>query len=258
MTPRCTCAPAKHLASSLDLLDRLAWASGLRVNRAKSHGIWLAGGCAATEYCGIPFLADRETTRYLGVRVGRGSLTRANWLYRDRQLRTRLGFAERCRLMLSDRATVLRTIALPAILFTAAFFYPSDAQVAALQLLFLTYLWSGRVTPDQPKRSSPIAKEILALPLAEGGLAVPMVQTAVQEQALKAEVYAAVADPDANRLMRDLLTPGPTAIVDGFHLHRDRSPAIQLRSRRLPLRPGAEKTACTEGATLLNLEHADD
>ena len=196
------------LQDVLLMLDHFAKASGLHVNRAKSHGIWLHRRLRMDSYEGIPFLVDGATTRYLGVQVGLGDLTAPNWDFRIRKLSNRLRFAERRDLSLLDRATVIRTIALASILFTARFYYPPTTVLDQIQRMLTRFLWSGTTTETPGRRRAPITHEITALLFDDGGLNVPNVAHAIQEQACKRVLQWATGHNDFNMLILDLRVPG--------------------------------------------------
>ena len=222
---------ARHLAAALRLLDSFGQASGLQVNKQKSHGIWLHAKQLSAVYSGIPFLGPNDTTRYLGVQVGLGDLRAVNWEYRRRKLLARLWFAVRRELALLDRATVIRSIALPSVLFTARFFVPPPAVIHHIQRLLTRFLWRGITRQEGASTRAPIASEIASLPFDEGGINVPNLAHAVQEQAYKRVLHWSVASPNANLLVMDLLLPGIPLVITTGHVHRSCRPYTQMHPK---------------------------
>lgn len=159
---------ATELSRLLQLLDKFAALSGLRVQPRKSIIIGLNTACTQERSHGIPVLQHGRTTRYLGVQVGTTDTTAANWSDRVRKLRTRLGMATAVTNSVVSRVTIINAIMLPAIMFTARHSTPTESTVKELERIQKQYLWNSRLTSDATRHKMNSA--LVHMPKAHGGL----------------------------------------------------------------------------------------
>jgi hypothetical protein len=113
---------AQQVPRVMNIVQQFGRLSGLKVQPTKSHLLFLNKAVTATSYGGIPVVTQGDTVRYLGYAVGTGELTDVNWAGRIRAVQRRLATATQIATSVSNRVTLLNTIMLPSILFTAAAF----------------------------------------------------------------------------------------------------------------------------------------
>ncbi|KAF1315018.1 Rxlr effector protein, partial [Globisporangium splendens] len=114
----------KQLPRLVQLLSEFGQQSGLHVQPTKSSYICLNTAVVQEQRCGIPILKHGETVRYLGIQIGTGNITQANWEDRLQKLRTRLIIAAKVSNSVVGRVLLLNSVLLPSILFTAGYIKP--------------------------------------------------------------------------------------------------------------------------------------
>lgn len=115
----------------------------------------------------------KQTTRYLGVQIGIGAIADENWQKRVELLRTRLRIACRVSTSMDGRGQILRSVFMPAVLYTALYFAPSKRRTDELRTLHDTFLWDGTLTPTGETKRRPIVASKLKLKKRAGGLSPP-------------------------------------------------------------------------------------
>lgn len=73
---------------------------------------------------GFPIVPYAETTRYLGIEVGTGDITKPNWTKRQQRVQAQLQRLATLFFSTEERTRILNTIILPGILFTAKYVTP--------------------------------------------------------------------------------------------------------------------------------------
>lgn len=120
------------IGAAISTLNEFAQVSGLAIQPQKSKVIYL--NTSVTDETLGPFavLQLGETAEYLGIETGLGDMDVSNWTTRLAKLRKRMGIASRTTVGVSDRVTILNSICLPGILFTANHYKPTTP--ATLQI----------------------------------------------------------------------------------------------------------------------------
>ncbi|KAF1333210.1 Short chain dehydrogenase, partial [Globisporangium splendens] len=143
----CPLAPLLFIVAAeilaLALLPEFGQQSGLHVQPTKSSYICLNTAVVQEQRCGIPILKHGETVRYLGIQIGTGNITQANWEDRLQKLRTRLIIATKVSNSVVGRVLILNSVLLPSILFTASYIKPPAKVVDQLVNLQKQFLWKS-------------------------------------------------------------------------------------------------------------------
>lgn len=124
-------------------MRRFGELSGLQVQPSKSCYIFLNTTIKAELVHGIPVLQYGTTTRYLGYQVGTGELRAVNWADRQRRPQRRLMAAASKHTSVADRVLILNVIMLPAMLYTAIMFQPTQNVIDDLERMQKQFLWRG-------------------------------------------------------------------------------------------------------------------
>ncbi|KAF1324660.1 Rxlr effector protein, partial [Globisporangium splendens] len=138
----------KQLPRLMQLLSEFGQQSGLHVQPTKSSYICLNTAVVQEQRCGIPILKHGETVRYLGIQIGTGNITQANWEDRLQKLRTRLIIAAKVSNSVVGRVLILNSVLLPSILFTAGYIKPPAKVVDQLVNLQKQFLWQSTLGTD--------------------------------------------------------------------------------------------------------------
>ncbi|KAF1313870.1 Rxlr effector protein, partial [Globisporangium splendens] len=138
----------KQLPRLMQLLSEFGQQSGLHVQRTKSSYICLNTAVVHEQRCGIPVLKHGETVRYLGIQIGTGNITQANWEDRLQKLRTRLIIAAKVSNSVVGRVLLLSSVLLPSILFIAGYIKPPAKVVDQLVNLQKQFLWQSTLGTD--------------------------------------------------------------------------------------------------------------
>ncbi|KAF1336675.1 Rxlr effector protein, partial [Globisporangium splendens] len=157
----------RQLPRLMQLLTEFGQQSGLHVQPTKSSYISLNTAVVQEQRCGIPILKHGETVRYLGIQIGTGNITQANWEDRLQKLRTRLIIATKVSNSVVGRVLILNSVLLPSILFTAGYIKPPAKVVDQLVNLQKQFLWKSTLGTDGMRHK--VSPSLLYLPVKEGG-----------------------------------------------------------------------------------------
>ena len=186
------------------ILEEFAHVSGLRTNRSKSMVIELnpRGSEQPFSTCGLTLQAPSDSCRYLGVLVGQQDAVADNWNKCIRSIWSRLVLAREKTHTVEQRALLASAIAVPKINFLARHCWPPPAVVTRLHSLIMDFVWGVR----DRKRSRPwVSSEIAALPIQQGGLAVPCIRTELRTMAATAVGQWAATVSSRDLLIGDFL-----------------------------------------------------
>ncbi|KAF1313879.1 Rxlr effector protein, partial [Globisporangium splendens] len=173
----------KQLPRLMQLLSEFGQQSGLHVQRTKSSYICLNTAVVQEQRCGIPILKHGETVRYLGIQIGTGNITQANWEDRLQKLRTRLIIADKVSNSVVGRVLILNSVLLPSILFTVGYIKPPAKVVDQLVNLQKQFLWKSTLGTDGTRHK--VSPPLLYLPVKEGGIGLCSIRLAVKRQAMR-------------------------------------------------------------------------
>ncbi|KAF1318324.1 Rxlr effector protein, partial [Globisporangium splendens] len=173
----------KQLPRLMQLLSEFGQQSGLHVQPTKSSYICLNTAVVHEQRCGIPVLKHGETVRYLGIRIGTGNITQANWEDRLQKLRTRLIIAAKVSNSVVGRVLILNSVLLPSILFTVSYIKPPAKVVDQLVNLQKQFLWKSTLGTDGTRHM--VSPSLLYLPVKEGGIGLYSIPLAVKRQAMR-------------------------------------------------------------------------
>ena len=178
---------ASQLAEVRVLLDGFAACAGLAINLSKSLVVPLGtlGGTPVLT-TDFPVLAEGATTRYLGIRVGQGIATTETWDATFRALRVRMVLAERKLHTAIQRAQLASAIVVPKLLFIARHAFPTAAQRRHAQQVIDNYVWASTCSTLAGSKRAWVHRDIAALPLQQGGLAVPQLKLELQMLGVRA------------------------------------------------------------------------
>ncbi|KAF1318308.1 Rxlr effector protein, partial [Globisporangium splendens] len=173
----------KQLPRLMQLLSEFGKQSGLHVQPTKSSYICLNTAVVHEQRCGIPVLKHGETVRYLGIQIGTGNITQANWEDRLQKLRTRLIIAAKVSNSVVGRVLILNSVLLPSILFTVSYIKPPAKVVDQLVNLQKQFLWKSTLGTDGTRHM--VSPSLLYLPVKEGGIGLYSIPLAVKRQAMR-------------------------------------------------------------------------
>ncbi|KAF1325866.1 Rxlr effector protein, partial [Globisporangium splendens] len=173
----------KHLPRLMQLLSEFGQQSGLHVQPTKSSYICLSTAVVQEQRCGIPILKHGETVRYLGIQIGTGNITQANWEDRLQKLRTRLIIAAKVSNSVVGRVLILNSVLLPSILFTVGYIKPPAKVVDQLVNLQRQFLWKSTLGTDGTRHK--VSPSLLYLPVKEGGIGLYSIPLAIKRQAMR-------------------------------------------------------------------------
>ncbi|KAF1318326.1 Rxlr effector protein, partial [Globisporangium splendens] len=173
----------KQLPRLMQLLSEFGQQSGLHVQPTKSSYICLNTAVVHEQRCGIPVLKHGETVRYLGIQIGTGNITQANWEDRLQKLRTRLIIAAKVSNSVVGRVLILNSVLLPSILFTVSYIKPPAKVVDQLVNLQKQFLWKSTLGTDGTRHM--VSPSLLYLPVKEGGIGLYSIPLAVKRQAMR-------------------------------------------------------------------------
>ena len=166
----------KSLFSLFKTLNRFERVSGALVNPEKTKALWLGQNKGRTDSpLGLDW-TDRHI-KILGLPFG-NSPTLQTELWKDRisSIKQNLNFWRISGLSLKGKVTVIKHLIMPKIIYAATIYPPSESQVKSIRSVFEDFLWNG----GRPK----IPTDILQLPIAQGGLALPDVSLVVRSLCL--------------------------------------------------------------------------
>ncbi|KAF1327192.1 Rxlr effector protein, partial [Globisporangium splendens] len=173
----------RQLPRLMQLLTEFGQQSGLHVQPTKSSYISLNTAVVQEQRCGIPILKHGETVRYLGIQIGTGNITQANWEDRLQKLRTRLIIATKVSNSVVGRVLILNSVLLPSILFTAGYIKPPAKVVDQLVNLQKQFLWKSTLGTDGMRHK--VSPSLLYLPVKEGGIGLYSIPLAIKRQAMR-------------------------------------------------------------------------
>ncbi|KAF1313882.1 Rxlr effector protein, partial [Globisporangium splendens] len=173
----------KQLPRLMQLLSEFGQQSGLHVQPTKSSYICLNTAVVQEQRCGIPVLKHGETVRYLGIQIGTGNITQANWEDRLQKLRTRLIIAAKVSNSVVGRVLILNSVLLPSILFTVSYIKPPAKVVDQLVNLQKQFLWKSTLGTDGTRHM--VSPSLLYLPVKEGGIGLYSIPLAIKRQAMR-------------------------------------------------------------------------
>jgi hypothetical protein len=173
----------KQLPRLMQLLSEFGQQSGLHVQPTKSSYICLNKAVTQKQRCGIPIVGHGETVRYLGIQIGTGNITQANWEDRLQKLRTRLIIAAKVSNSVVGRVLILNSVLLPSILFTAGYIKPPAKVVDQLVNLQKQFLWKSTLGTDGTRHK--VSPSLLYLPVKDGGIGLYSIPLAIKRQAMR-------------------------------------------------------------------------
>ncbi|KAF1326320.1 Rxlr effector protein, partial [Globisporangium splendens] len=173
----------RQLPRLMQLLSEFGQQSGLHVQPTKSSYICLNTAVVQEQRCGIPILKHGETVRYLGIQIGTGNITQANWEDRLQKLRARLIIATKVSNSVVGRVLILNSVMLPSILFTAGYIKPPAKVVDQLVNLQKQFLWKSTLGTDGMRHK--VSPSLLYLPVKEGGIGLYSIPLAIKRQAMR-------------------------------------------------------------------------
>lgn len=151
----------RSVQRSFDVITRYEQSSGSKLNYSKCEGIFI--GIQEGRNDPVPITWKTDYITILGTRIG-PSLEQ-DWGTPIKKLKQRLqGWSSRA-LTIYGRALILRTFGIANLILLASIFSIPENVVVTVHRAAFVYLWKGP--------SEYVKREILHLPLKEGGLAIP-------------------------------------------------------------------------------------
>ena len=180
-----TLKKANQLPKLLQILRQFSVFSSLVANPEKIKGIWLDKSEGPKLFHGITFLQRSETMRYLGILIGPGGSSDANWKWFIQKSKQRLFLASIKSNTLKGRCTIVNSIFMAGIRFMAEIYLPSLSMKTKLYQFIRNYLAKFLLNENKVVTRLPVAYPILTKPLKQGGLGLLDLDLELKKNALK-------------------------------------------------------------------------
>ena len=131
------------IKAALETYDLYEKASGSKLNRAKSKGLWL-GSWRGRLNPPVDLDWSSFKLKVLGVFIGAGDLVEDNWRPRVDAVAKVLSSWRSCSLYFRGKAVVINALALSRIWYVASLVYIPPRTLHELCSLVLNFFWSGK------------------------------------------------------------------------------------------------------------------
>ena len=155
------------LNEALAFIETFGESSGLRLNKDKSESFWIGSKLNSMEKpLGLKW--TKNYIKCLGIWCGadvEGAM-QINYEEKLRKLRTLLNMWSQRKLSLKGKVAVLRSLALPQILYVASSLYVPEWVIHEVDSIFFSFLWS--------RKKAHVKKETVINEIGKGGLKMPL------------------------------------------------------------------------------------
>ena len=157
----------ESLVECLEFIKHFSKSSGLKLNTSKSEAFWIGSQINCTEkLCGLKW--TNSMIKCLGIWCGpdiEGAIER-NFRDKLKNLKTVLNIWSLRKLSLKGKISVIRSFALPQVLYVTSILHTPDWFIEDVDRLFLDFLWS--------KKKHHVSKDLIIKEIQEGGLKMPL------------------------------------------------------------------------------------
>ena len=165
------------LKNALKILDHFEKCTGLRLNKSKTECILLGStnNINITQY-GIKTV--EHTIKSLGIIIDKNvdNMTAINFNEKINKLKNLLNMWKSRQLSIKGKITILRSQALPLILYPASVLYTPDHIIKEIENLFFDFIW--------PKKKHHVKKKVLIQSIENGGLKMPDINAMIKAMKL--------------------------------------------------------------------------
>ena len=156
-----------------NILDHFEKCTGLRLNKGKTEGILLGlNNNANLSQFGIKTV--KHTIKSLGIIIDKDldNMININFKEKISKLKNLLNMWKSRLLSIKGKITILRSQALPLIIYPSSVLYTPDHVIKEIELLFFDFIW--------PKKKHHIKKQVLIQSIEDGGLKMPDIKTMIK------------------------------------------------------------------------------
>ena len=160
----------KSLKRAFKILEHLRKCSGLRLNMDKTKALLLGSyNNLNIDQYGIANVKD--TIKVLGINIGKNPQLIISDTFNERikKLKTLLNMWRARNISIKGKITLLRTKAMPLMLYPATILYTPDEVIKEVEEIFFNFIW--------PKRKHHVKKSVLKQKIEDGGLRMPCFKT---------------------------------------------------------------------------------
>ena len=135
----------ESLKNALALIDNFSKISGLKLNKDKCEAFWICS-LASSNSMPLGLKWTKGMIKCLGIWCGPNIDDAINFNFKEKieKIKTVLNIWKQHRLSLKGKITVVKTFAMPIILYPANCLYVPDWVTKQVDEIFVNYLWSGK------------------------------------------------------------------------------------------------------------------
>ena len=161
------------LKIAFNILNHFAKCTGLQLNKSKTEGI-LIGFKNNANISQFGIKTVKHTIKSLGIIIDKDldNMTSINFKEKISKLKNLLNMWKSRQLSIKGKITILRSQALPIIIYPSSVLYTPDHVIKEIELLFFDFIW--------PKKKHHIKKRVLIQSIEDGGLKMPDIKTMIK------------------------------------------------------------------------------
>ena len=166
-------ADVESLRESLAFIESFGRSSGLKLNKDKSEAFWIGSRKACSDKpLGLKW--TKEYIKCLGIYCSPNVESAINKNYEEKvnKLKKLLNMWRQRKLSLKGKISVLRSVALPQMLYVSSVLYTPQWVIEEVDDLFFDFLWSGH----KPH----VKREVIIGDIEDGGLKMPLFSAMVK------------------------------------------------------------------------------
>ena len=163
---------SNSLQEALNILEHFYRCSGLKLNKDKTEAIKLGIDNPELTKFGIKWI--KGPIKVLGIWIGKNlnELRQINFEEKLKKIRHLVNMWRLRHLIIKGKITLLRSQAMPHILYTASVLFIQDEVAKELDDIFFSFIW--------PSQKHHVKKDVLIQSMEEGGLKMPDIKTMVK------------------------------------------------------------------------------
>ena len=166
------------ITNVLTLLDHFSRCAGLRLNKEKTYALPL-GKINNMDMKKFKFKMVEKHTKVLGIYIGKDELSSTSATLNDKliNLRNLLNMWKMRNLSIKGKITLLRTKALPIMLYPASLLFIPEEIIKEVDKMFYDFIW--------PNKKHHVKKDLLKQQIEYGGLKMPCFKTMIKSIKMK-------------------------------------------------------------------------
>ena len=147
--------------SSFQILTNYEQASGAKLNKSKSCGVWLSKWKNNKDkLCNIHWTNDKH--KILGFFFGNGTFDKMNWKKPLDKFKKSVQFIRKRKLSLFGKSKLLNTNSLTKFIYISSILDLSNQTLKEIETTAFEYIWNNK--------TEPISRKTIMLPIIQGGL----------------------------------------------------------------------------------------